>query len=250
MKPLNKLKMIRARKRLSIIQSAYIPWKGFFDLVDRCDEYVILDSVQFSKGHWHNRNRIKTDRGPAWITIPVETAGRLEQRIQDVTIAGPWSEQHWHALERNYRGATFFPTLSTTVRQWYELAGREKRLTVINELFLLRIIELLGIRTKVTRDETYQPQGARDDRVLDICLKAGATNYLSGPSARAYIDEGKFRRAGVLVEWMTYSGYPEYPQLWGTFEHHVSILDMLFNAGPSAPNWSGLSSRGDEAGPS
>ena len=225
-----------AKKRISIIQSAYVPWKGFFDLINRCDGYVIYDSVQFSKGHWHNRNRIKTPRGPTWITIPVVTAGRFGQRIQDVVIAKPWAEQHWQALERSYRSAPFFPILSSIVRQWYESASLENRLTAINEIFLRGIADLLKIHTKITRDETYHPEGKGDDRVLDICLKAGATNYLSGPSARAYLDVEKFERAGIVVEWMTYSDYPEYRQLWGSFEHRVSILDLLFNVGASPHN--------------
>jgi hypothetical protein len=232
-------KDLPAGKRISIIQSAYIPWKGFFDLINRCDEHVIFDSVQFSKGHWHNRNRIKTPRGSAWITIPVVSAGRLQQRIQDVTIAKPWAEQHWHAIEKNYYSAPFFPTLSGIVRQWYELANLQSRLTAINEIFLRGLVDLLRIDTKITHDEVYAPEGTRQDRVLDICLKAGATTYLSGPSARAYLDEEKFERAGVVVEWMGYSGYPEYRQLWGSsFDHQVSILDLLFNTGLSPRNWS------------
>ena len=174
-----------------------MPWKGFFDLINRCDEYVdFYNSVQFSIGHWHNRDRIKTPRGPTWITIPVVTAGRFKRRIQDVTIARPWADQHWQALERNYRSAACFPILSSIVRQWYEFGSLESRLSAINEIFLRGIVDLLKIHTKITRDETYFPQGTRDDRVLDICLKAGATNYLSGPSARAYLDVEKFERAG------------------------------------------------------
>jgi hypothetical protein len=234
-------KKLAHKKQIAIIQSAYVPWKGFFDLINRCDEYVILDTVQFSKGHWHNRNRIKTRRGLAWITIPVMTAGCLEQHIEDVVIAKPWADQHWRALEQNYRDAEFFSTLSGTVRRWYEAASLETHLTVVNEIFLRGIVNLLGIRTEITRDRIYDPQGTRDDRVLDICLKAGATNYLSGPSARAYLDERKFDRAGIQVEWMAYSDYPEYPQLWGTFQHQVSILDLLFNNGASLAQlvWTG-----------
>ena len=155
-----------------------------------------------------------------------------------MTIAKPWADQHWQALERNYRSADCFPNHCDTVRRWYESASLQSHLTAVNEIFLRGIVEVLKIDTKITRDEIYDAQGTRGDRVLDICLKAGATTYLSGPSARAYMDEKKFERAGIIVEWMTYD-YPEYNQLWGNFEHPVSILDLLFNVGASPRNWSG-----------
>src|SRR6476660_10521198 len=88
--------------RISIIQSCYIPWKGFFDLIGRCDEYVIFDSAQYAKRHWHNRNRIKTANGVEWHTIPVITKGRFEQRIDEVEIEKPWADRHWRALVLAY----------------------------------------------------------------------------------------------------------------------------------------------------
>jgi hypothetical protein len=181
-------------KRIAIIQSAYIPWRGFFDLIARCDEYVIFDTVQFAKRHWHNRNKLVTPNGPVWLTIPVATKSKFEQL--------------------------------------YRLAGEKSLLTETNEIFLRGISRILGISTAITRDRGYEPQGARSERLLDICRKAGATHYLSGPSARSYLDESLFADAGIKVEWMEYPAYPPYPQVWGEFEPAVSVLDMLFNAGP------------------
>src|SRR5438105_14073421 len=95
-------------RRIAIIQSAYVPWKGFFDLIGQCDEYVIFDSVQYVKRHWHNRNRIKTANGIEWLTIPVITKGRFEQPIDEVEIEKPWADKHWRALELAYKRAAFF----------------------------------------------------------------------------------------------------------------------------------------------
>jgi WbqC-like protein family len=223
--------------RIAIIQSCYVPWKGFFDLIGRCDEYVIFDRVQYAKRHWHNRNRIKTAAGLEWLTIPVLSKGRYAQPIHEVEIEKPWTERHWRALELAYRRAPFFEALAPTVRSWYERADKEKRLTDVNALFLREIANLLGLGTRIVRDTDYPSHGGKTERLLGIARAAGADRYLSGPSARAYFDEAAFTAAGVAVEWMSYEGYPEYPQLHGKFEHEVSVLDVLFSTGPDAPRY-------------
>jgi hypothetical protein len=223
--------------RIAIIQSCYVPWKGFFDLIGRCDEYVILDRAQYAKRHWHNRNRIKTAAGLKWLTIPVLTKGRYEQPIDEVEIEKPWAEKHWRALELTYRCAPFFEALAPTVRSWYERVDKEKCLSDVNALFLREIANLLGLGPRIMRDTAYPGHGAKTDRLLAIARAAGADRYLSGPSAKAYLDETVFAAAGIAVEWMSYEGYPEYPQLYGKFEHQVSVLDLLFNTGPDAPRY-------------
>lgn len=220
--------------RVAVIQSSYIPWKGFFDLIARCDEYVIYDNAQYVKGHWHNRNRIKTAHGLQWLTIPVITKGRFEQPIDAVEIEKPWADKHWRALELAYRRAAFFDHYAGTVRQWYERADKQARLTEVNEIFLRGIAGLLGLNTRIVRDQAYPAAGAKTERLLRIVRAAGADHYLSGPSAQEYFDEQLFTAAGITPEWMSYEGYPEYPQLYGGFEHAVTALDLLFNTGPGA----------------
>ncbi|WKA27006.1 WbqC family protein [Bradyrhizobium roseum] len=220
--------------RICIIQSCYIPWKGFFDLIGSCDEYVIFDRTQYVKRHWHNRNRIKTANGVEWLTIPVVTKGRFDQAIDEVMIEKPWAEKHWRALELAYRRAPFFEAFSPMVKAWYERAERQTRLTDVNELFTREIAGLLGLKTRIARDATYPADGAKTARLLTITQAAGADRYLSGPSARAYFDEALFAAAGITTEWMSYQGYADYPQLHGGFEHAVSVLDLLFNTGPEA----------------
>jgi hypothetical protein len=223
--------------RIAIIQSCYVPWRGFFDLIGRCDEYVIFDRAQYVKRHWHNRNRIKTAAGVEWLTIPVISKGRFEQPIDEVEIEKSWAEKHWRTLELAYRRAPFFAALAPTVRGWYELADRESRLSAVNSLFLREIAGVLGLGTRIVCDTTYPGQGAKTERLLNIVRAAGASRYLSGPSAKAYFDEAMFAAAGVAVEWMSYEGYPEYPQLHGTFEPAVSVLDLLFNVGHDAARY-------------
>jgi hypothetical protein len=220
--------------RICIIQSCYIPWKGFFDLIGQCDEYVIYDSAQYVKRHWHNRNRIKTANGVEWLTIPVVTKGRFEQAIDQVEIEKPWAEKHWRSLELAYKRAPFFEQLAPTVRSWYECAEKQARLTEVNAIFLRGIAGLLGLKTRIVGDAAYPAAGAKTERLLAICRAAGADRYLSGPSAREYFEESMFASAGIATEWMNYAGYPEYPQLHGGFEHAVTALDLLFNTGPEA----------------
>jgi hypothetical protein len=223
--------------RVAVIQSSYIPWKGFFDLIGRCDEYVIYDSAQYAKRHWHNRNRIKTADGVQWLTIPVITRGRFEQSIDEVEIEKPWADKHWRALELAYRRAAFFDHYAPTVKGWYERADRQARLTEVNEIFLRGIADLLGLEVRMVRDRAYPAEGVRTERLLAIARAVGADRYLSGPSAKQYFDEALFTAAGITPEWMDYRGYPEYPQLHGGFEHAVTALDLLFNTGPDAPRY-------------
>lgn len=223
--------------RICIIQSCYIPWKGFFDLIGQCDEYVTFDGVQYVRRHWHNRNRIKTANGIEWLTIPVVTKGRFEQPINQVEIEKPWADKHWRALELAYKRAAFFERLAPTVRSWYELAEKKTLLTDVNGVFLNGICGLLGLKTRVVHDTDYPARGTKTERLLGIVQAAGADRYLSGPSARGYFDEPMFSAAGITTEWMSYGGYPEYPQLHGAFEHAVTVLDLIFNTGPDAPRY-------------
>jgi hypothetical protein len=218
--------------RICIIQSCYIPWKGFFDLIGRCDEYVIFDSAQYVKRHWHNRNRIKTANGVEWLTIPVVTKSRFEQPIDQVEIEKPWADKHWRAIELAYRRAPFFEHFAPMVKAWYEGAEQERLLTHVNTIFLKGLADALGLKTRIVRDTTYPAAGAKTERLLAICRAAQADHYLSGPSAKNYFDEPLFGSAGVVTEWMDYHGYPQYPQLHGAFEHNVTTLDLLFHTGP------------------
>ena len=223
--------------RICIIQSCYIPWKGFFDLIGRCDEYVVFDSAQFVRGHWHNRNRIKTANGVEWLTIPVITKGRFAQPICEVEIEKPWADKHWRAIELAYKRAAFFEQNAAAVKSWYERADKQARLSDVNAIFLHGIAGLLGLKTRIVSDAAYPAQGIKTERLLGMARAAGADRYLSGPSARTYFDESMFASAGIATEWMNYEGYPEYRQLHGGFEHAVTVLDLLFNTGIEAPRY-------------
>ena len=223
-----------SEKRIAIVQSNYMPWRGYFDLIASVDEFVLLDDVQYTRRDWRNRNRIKTEQGTRWLTIPVEVSGRYTQNIDETGIAEPgWAAQHWSIVRQNYRDAAGFEAEGRFVEELYgHVPGPS--LSDVNRHFLAAICERLGIDTPLTRSQDYSAEGAKTERLLDICRKAGAGTYVSGPSARDYFDEDAFAAEGIAVEWFEYGPYPEYEQVHPPFEPQVSILDTLLCTGQAA----------------
>lgn len=220
-------------KRVAIVQSSYIPWKGYFDLIRSVDAFILLDDVQFTRRDWRSRNQIKTRHGLAWLSIPVQTRGRYTQLIQETMTSDPdWGRRHWETLRASYRNTPHFDRYAERLSALYERSS--ERLSEINHAFIVAICEMLGIATPITWSSDYHPRQMRNERLIDLCLAVGATDYLSGPNARGYLDVAAFEAAGVAVQFADYSRYPEYPQPHGPFEHHVSVLDLLFCTGPRA----------------
>src|SRR4051812_9109771 len=220
--------------RLAILQSSYVPWKGYFDLMHSVDEFVLFDDVQFTRRDWRNRNRIKTPRGPAWLTIPVNTKGKYLDPIKEITISEPsWGVQHWNTIKENYARARFFSRYADVFERLY-LDCADTHLSAINYTWIQTVCRILGINTRVSWSMNYELVQGKTERLVEICRQAGATTYISGPSARSYIDPDQFRAANVELSYFDYSGYPEYPQLFPPFDHYVSILDLIFNHGPDA----------------
>jgi WbqC-like protein family len=222
-------------KRVAILQSNYIPWKGYFDLIAAVDEFIFYEDVQYTRADWRNRNRIKTPHGAQWLSVPVGDS--VHRLIRDVAIRDPdCGKAHWKRLVSNYSRAASFKT----VAQWLEPLYCETpwtMLSVINRVLIEAICRFLGITTQLRVSSDYDLSGDRNGRLVSLCRQAGASVYLSGPSARSYIDVAAFRQDGVEVSWFEYAGYPEYPQLWGPFVHEVSVLDLLFNCGPDAMHY-------------
>jgi hypothetical protein len=221
-------------KKLAAIQSNYIPWKGYFDIINNVDEFVLLDNVQYTRRDWRNRNKIKTPHGPMWLTIPVLTKGRFNCLIEEVRVKdSAWRKTHWKSIQVNYSKSPHFHVYEGVFAELY-LQSHKDYLSEINYEFLITICNLLGIDTKISWSTDYHLSGEKNQRIIDICEQASASLYLSGPSAKGYLDEDMFNKAGISVEYMDYSGYPEYTQLYPPFTHYVSIIDLLFNMGQNA----------------
>lgn len=224
-------------KKIAIVQSNYIPWKGYFDLIADVDEFIIFDDMQFTRRDWRNRNQIKTQNGVHWLTIPVRVKGRYHQKIRDTEIDGiDWVSNHWKALVHNYGRAPHFEEIAAWLEPLY-FTGSTELLSRLNRRFIEGICDYLGIDTRISKSWDYSLTGDKSERLADLCVQAGATVYVSGPAARDYIDAPAFAERDIELNWFDYSGYPEYPQLWGEFTHNVTILDLLFNCGKDAPRY-------------
>lgn len=222
--------------RVAVIQSNYIPWKGYFDMIHDVDVFIFHDDLQYTKNDWRNRNKIKTAAGTDWLTIPVGTSEHrliCEVEIKDAS----WQKKHWNLLRTHYARAPYFETYRELLLEIYERT-RWDSLSALNQQLIKRISrEHLGITTAFRDSRELQPEGTKQERLLDLLRKAGADYYLSGPAAKDYIEPAKFAAAGIELAWKSYTGYPEYPQLFPPFEHAVSILDLLLNTGPEAPRY-------------
>ena len=230
---LNLTMSIKSKKSVAIIQSNYIPWKGYFDMIAAVDEFIIYDEVQYTRRDWRNRNQIKTPRGLEWLTIPVQVKGKYLQKISETEVVGnEWRDLHWKKIIENYRGASNFKKISEWLEPLY-LDFESEKLSEINLVFIRYICEYLEINTKITNSNEYSLCDGKSERLANLCLQVGASEYISGPSANGYIDETAFKDVGVELIWFDYDSYPEYTQLHcDKFYHNVSIIDLLFNCGP------------------
>lgn len=224
-------------KKIAILQSNYIPWKGYFDMIAFVDEFILYDDMQYTRRDWRNRNQIKTPQGVQWLTVPVRVKGKYDQAIRETEIDGSWwAEAHWKSIAQNYRKAPHFEEIAAIFEPLYR-QHRYTHLSVLNRELIETVCACLGITTKISNSWDYQLIGGKAERLADLCAQAGGTEYISGPSAKGYIEESIFAARGIKLGWFGYEGYPEYPQLWGEFAHGVSILDMLFNCGKNAPSF-------------
>jgi hypothetical protein len=222
--------------RVAIIQSNYIPWKGYFDIIHDVERFVFYDDVQYTIRDWRNRNRIKTTQGLRWLTVPV--GADRDRLICDVRIVDDaWAKTHWETIKQAYAKAPYFRQYRGFFEHIY-LAMAWSHLSELNQFLIKHISrEFLGIQVEFRDSREFDVTGHKLDRLVNLLQTAGATSYVSGPAAKAYIDPEIFRAAGIRLAFKDYNGYPEYPQPHPPFEHSVSILDLLFCCGPAAPEF-------------
>ena len=224
------------RTKVAILQSAYIPWKGYFDLIHDVDVFVFYDDVQYTKQDWRNRNKIKTPDGARWITVPV--GDDLRRRICDVVISDSrWQARHWKTLCQNYARAPHFARYRGFLESVY-LKSTWQSLSMLNQCLIQEIAaNFLGVRTTFRDSREFRAKGDRVGRIVDIVRATGSATYVTGPAARSYLEEDRFREAGIAIEYKSYTGYPEYSQFFPPFDHFISVLDLLFHVGPDSAQY-------------
>ncbi|AFL85060.1 WbqC-like protein [Belliella baltica DSM 15883] len=219
--------------KVAISQSNYIPWKGYFDLINSVDHFIFYDDIQYTKRDWRNRNIINTSNGSQWLTIPVSVKGKYEQKISETTtVDNLWKQKHLSTLLHAYKKAPFFGEIYQLLRPLYE--DQETNLSKINQRLILSICAYLGINTKLSSSSEYVFQGNKTEKLINIIKQVGGKTYLTGPAARSYIDESLFQAENITLRYFEYGPYPIYDQLNDEFNHQVSIVDLLFFKGPNS----------------
>ena len=225
-----------ATKTLVVLQPSYLPWLGFFDQLARCDVFVYYDDVQFDKHGWRNRNRIKTQYGPTWLTVPVLHSGLPDMRINETMIdtSKSWVRKQLGTLRQHYAKAPYFENYFSVIEDI--LLQPWERLVDLNYRLIEEIATWLAIPTLRLCSSTLPVPGDRNSRLVSLCKYFNTTNYLSGNSAQRYLDIEMFARAGIHVEWQNYQ-HPTYPQLYGDFTPNLSVIDLLFNLGSESKRY-------------
>ncbi|MCJ7625269.1 MAG: WbqC family protein [Anaerolineaceae bacterium] len=219
-----------------ILQPSYIPWRGYFHQIAKADIFVFYDDVQYDKRGWRNRNQIKTSQGIQWLTIPVHSKGvQLKNRpIHSIEIAHEhsWQSDHWKAIKYAYQKAPFFDQYSSILESHFQ--KKSEYLADFTIELTVSLAKELGINyTEFIRSSTLNIRGQKTDRLINILKELNADHYITGPSAKSYIEEEKFKQHGIFLEIMNYE-YREYPQLFPPFVGNVSIIDLLFMTGKDA----------------
>lgn len=219
--------------RLAVLQSNYIPWKGYFDLMAMSDVFVIYDSVQYTKNDWRNRNQIASGTGPIWLTIPVATSGRADQAINEARIEDPrWARKHWLTISQTFARRPHF----SNVRDEWETAYREAQgftlLHDVNVHFLRICARNLGIDTPLVDDREFALEpDSPTGKLVQLCVSAGADRYVTGPAGLNYLEVDRFHERGIALDIIDYGHYPEYSQAAAEFRHGVSALDLIASVG-------------------
>ncbi len=216
--------------KLSAHQPQYLPWPGFFHKLAQSDTFVFLDSVQYKKREFQNRNKILSAKGPLWLTVPVITKGKYYQLIKDVEIDNSvnWKKDHFGSLRANYSRAPYFKEheaffSSVYSKEWLKLAE-------LNVYIIMYILNYLELPVKVLFESALAPEGLKTARLIELCKKTHASVYLSGQGAKDYLEEAGFKEAGLVLEYQQFE-HPVYEQVFPGFVPRLSILDLLFNKG-------------------
>jgi hypothetical protein len=205
------------------MQPSYIPWLGFFDLIKRCNVFVIYNDVKYTKNDWRNRNKIKTPQGIQWLTIPINQK-ETHKNINDVVFKYDF-DNHIKALEMNYKRAKYFDEIYAMLIKTY-FCGCAPFLLYYN----MSIIHSIIYSSDIGFENHH-----KTERLVQICKSLGAAEYISPNGSYAYLDQCAFANAGIKLTWQNYS-HPEYNQLWGDFVPNLSIVDILMNHGKDSVN--------------
>ncbi len=217
-------------KKVVILQSNYIPWKGYFDLINDADIFVYYDEVKYTKNDWRNRNKIRSVNGDQWLTIPI-SKDAVKLKISEVEIEDTgWQALHHKSIYYAYKKAPFFTQIEPLINEVY-LEKKWTSLVQLDRYLIEKISLLLEIQTRFVDSKELDLKGDRVERLIHILKQLNATTYISGPSAKDYLSgsEHLFSDNNIQLIYKDYSNYLPYKQMAEPFTHAVSIVDLLAN---------------------
>lgn len=222
---------------IGILQPSYLPWLGYFEQIDKTDIFVFLDDVQFDRGGWRNRNKIKGCNGVQWLTVPVHFKLSDKTLIKDVKIDNHsnWSIKHLRSIIHNYNKAKFFKLYEQELYDIFE--KKWVFLLDLNIYIIEKFVDLLGIKGKkfYLSSEITKRSSDKIERLIEICNYFSANIFYEGSAGRNYIDCRKFKERGIDVVFQDYH-HPVYEQLYGGFISYLSVVDLLLNCGIESLN--------------
>ncbi|MHC1750263.1 MAG: WbqC family protein [Cellulosilyticaceae bacterium] len=212
---------------VSIHQPHYMPWMGYFYKLLSSDIFILLDNVQYSKNDFINRNLIKTANGTCYLTVPVNAS--ITTSINDVSIPNDfWREKHIRTLEMNYKKAPFFYLYAEEI--FNIIRTSSPLLLDLNTSLIKFFAKVLQCECTFVTASTLHSSEKKEALVIDLVSKVNGTVYLSGTGARAYQNPQHFLDKNIELLYCQYPTF-SYPQLWGSFEPNLAIIDLLFNCG-------------------
>lgn len=223
-------------KKIAILQSNYLPWKGYFELINNVDEFYFLDDVQYTKNDWRNRNQIYVNFKKIWLTIP--TGISKKRLISEVTLSDKkWKLKHFDTMVQGYKKSKYFDNYINFFKDFY-FEKNFNNLSLINK-YLIKYIskEILKIKTSFHDVESLKIKSTKEKKLLEICEKVNAKIYLSGPNGKNYLNKDNFNKKGIKLEYYNYGPYKEYKQFSNKFDNQISIMDLIFNCGPEASTY-------------
>jgi hypothetical protein len=220
-------------KKVAISQSNYVPWRGYFDLINSVDEFIFFDEVQYTRRDWRNRNKILINNKPTWLTIPLENKGNYLEIISNMkAFDGNWKSRHIEIIKKNYAKTKYFQDIFALLDKLYKEIN-SLYLSDINQFLIKEICVLLNIKTKFKKSSEFKIFTSRNydatERLVDLCYQTGCTTYISGPSAKEYLRTEDFKKKDINVLWFDYKESKIYDQSQKNFIKDLSILDCLFH---------------------
>jgi len=217
------------KKVISILQSGYLPYAGFFELMSRCDTFVLYDDVQFDKNSWRNRNRIRVPQGDIWLTVPVVSKGHFGQTLKEVRIApGNWQKKHLSSIRHYYAKSGCFDEYIGFFERIY--AQKWEWLLDLNFEIIEYFRKILGVNSELILSSGLKSAGNKTERIISICRELGADAYISTNGAKDYLDEGLFPENNIALAYQDYPG-AKYRQVYPGFVDNLSVIDLVFNCG-------------------